>query len=103
MAAFSVLVAIGAASLGLHVGGKLYLLVSISTFFVFFMLTDPRTSPVLPRHLIWFALVAALGSGLSVIFLPKSLFVGPLLLANLTAVGLNRLALRPKAAVLSKI
>ncbi|MFA6603687.1 MAG: RnfABCDGE type electron transport complex subunit D [Patescibacteria group bacterium] len=74
---------------------ELYLYVSISSFFVFFMLTDPRTSPLAPRGQLLFAAVAAIGSFLSILFQPATIFIGGLLAANLLAAGLNWRALRP--------
>jgi len=75
----------------------LYLNISIASFFVFFMATDPRTSPVMVRDLPLYAAVMAAGAFVSVVYHPMSLFLGGLLLANLVALGLNHRALRPRA------
>jgi Na+-translocating ferredoxin:NAD+ oxidoreductase RnfD subunit len=70
--------------------------VSITSFFVFFMATDPRTSPVMARHLPAFGAIAAAGSFLSVVLHPASIFIGGELLANLFTPLFNRVALRKK-------
>ncbi len=90
LATFTALIVGRAVFLGHPIASDLYLYVSISTFFVFFMLTDPRTSPLLAKDQPAFAAVAAIGSFLSVLFHPASLFLGGLLLANVAAVFLNR-------------
>jgi Na+-translocating ferredoxin:NAD+ oxidoreductase RnfD subunit len=72
--------------------------VSITSFFVFFMATDPRTSPVMARHLPAFGAIAAAGSFLSVVLHPASIFIGGELLANLSTPLFNRAALRKPPA-----
>jgi len=94
LAVFAVLIAGRAWYLGQPPVLELYLSAGITSFFVFFMLTDPKTSPVLPASLPAFAAVAAAGSFLSVVYHPGSIFLAGLLLANLSAVWLNRRGLR---------
>src|SRR3990167_8123472 len=79
---------------GSSVIDQLYLIVSISSFFIFFMLTDPKTSPLLPDKFIVFGTLAAVGSFISVIFLPSALFVAGLLAADLFVPYLNYLSLQ---------
>jgi len=93
---FSALLATHAWRLGEPLIDVWFQYVSITTFFVFFMATDPRTSPVMARQLPAFAVVAAAGSFLSVAFYPASIFIGGELLANLFTPLFNRVALRKK-------
>ncbi len=96
---FSALVAFWAGPAGAAATlNRLYFYVSISTFFVFFMMTDPRTSPIMPADLPAYAAITAVGSMISAIFYPVSLFLGGLLLANLCAPWLNRRRLKIMAA-----
>jgi Na+-translocating ferredoxin:NAD+ oxidoreductase RnfD subunit len=69
----------------LPIAGELYLNIGTSFFFMFFMLTDPKTAPCLPRELVWFGVIAAIGSFLSIIFWPASIFILGLLGANVYA------------------
>ena len=90
LAVFIILIIARAVALGHPIPADLYLYVSISSFFVFFMLTDPRTSPLMPKDQPLFAAVVAVGSFLSVIFHPASIFLGGLLLADVLTIFLNR-------------
>lgn len=78
----------------------LYFNIGISFFFAFFMITDPRTSPMMPDQFFNFGVIAATGSFLCTIFYPPANLIGGLLLANLITPYLNRLSLnRIKAKV----
>ncbi len=90
----SILIIAKALITGTSAFDQLYLNVSISSFFIFFMLTDPKTSPLLPNQFIPFAILAALGSFIGITFLPSALFVSGLLLANLSVPYLNYLSLQ---------
>lgn len=69
---------------GLDPASQINVTFGISTFFTFFMLTDPRTSPSWPPMLPWFGVLVAAVSVLSFVFHPPSIFLGGLLLANAT-------------------
>lgn len=73
---------------------QLYLNISVSSFFIFFMLTDPKTSPLLPNQFIAFGIFAAVGSFIGATLLPSSLFVSGLLIADLSVPYLNYLSLK---------
>lgn len=73
---------------------QLYLNISISSFFIFFMLTDPKTSPLLPNQFVTFGILAAIGSFAAAIFLPSTIFVSGLLLADLSVPYLNHLSIQ---------
>lgn len=77
-----------------------FMYTNIASFFVFFMATDPKTSPIMTKHLPAFAAIAAAGSLASVIWHPASLFLGGLLLANAATPLFNRTVLKklPQAA-----
>lgn len=64
-------------------------MVLYQTYFVFFMLTDPRTSPIMPRSLSIFGFLASLGVFLSYFSFPASTLLSGLLFANVGAVLLN--------------
>ncbi len=93
LAAFAVLIAARSWLGGLSLAMELYLYISITSFFIFFMATDPRTSPIKASQQPQFALIVAIGSFLSVLYHPSSIFLGGLLAANLAAAWMNHLAL----------
>ncbi len=99
VAVYSALIAFWAAPAGaMSVASQLYLYVSISTFFVFFMMTDPRTSPIMPADLPVYAIIAAVGSAVSAVVHPASLLIGGLLLADLATPWINRRRIKLMAA-----
>lgn len=73
---------------------QLYFNLGISFFFAFFMITDPRTSPMIADQFIAFGIIVAIGSFLCMIFYPPATLVGGLLIANLINPYLNRLSLK---------
>ncbi len=64
-------------------------LILYQTYFVFFMLTDPRTSPIMPRSLPMFGLLSALGTFLSYFSFSASTLLSGLLFANFMTIYLN--------------
>lgn len=80
--------------LNLPIIDELYLNLGISFFFVFFMLTDPKTAPILPNQLSKYAVIAAIGTVLSIQFHPPTVLIGGLLLANLLTPYINYRALK---------
>ena len=94
LATFSILIFVRALISGPSIIDQLYLNISISSFFTFFMLTDPKTSPLLPNQFINFGILTALGSFLTLIFLPSALFIGGLLAADAFVPYLNYRSLR---------
>lgn len=68
---------------------ELYLNIGTSFFFMFFMLTDPKTMPMMPKDYPIYGVVAAIGTLLSILFAPKTIFLGGLLLANVVAAFIN--------------
>jgi len=70
---------------------QIYLVIGTSFFFVFFMLTDPKTAPLRSEDLIIFGMIAALGTFASVLYWPATIFIGGLLIANLAVPILNKI------------
>jgi len=87
------LVAARAFLLNLAIFDQLDITLGISFFFVFFMLTDPKTSPVMPDQMMTFGIITAIGSFLSILFFPSTTFLAGLLLANFVTPFLNTLSL----------
>ena len=88
------LVIIHALILNMPVVEELTFKIGISFFFAFFMLTDPKTKPLMADQSIPFGIITAVFSFLSMIFLPSTTFIGGLLVANLTTPLLNILSLK---------
>lgn len=83
---------------------KLFFNIGICFFFTFFMLTDPRTSPLLADQHLTFAIITAIGSFVSILFYPSTIFLGGLLMANLITPYLNHLSLKKiKAKIPTKV
>lgn len=99
LATLSILTLIRALVSGSSVIDHLYLNISISSFFTFFMLTDPKTSPLLPNQFINFGILAALSSFSALIFFPSALFVGGLLAADAFVPYLNYRSLKKAKAI----
>lgn len=97
LSTLSILILIRALISNSSVIDQLYLNVSISSFFIFFMLTDPKTSPLLPNQFINFGILTAVGSFLALIFFPSALFIGGLLAADAFVPYLNYRALKKTA------
>jgi Na+-transporting NADH:ubiquinone oxidoreductase subunit NqrB len=79
--------------LNLPVVDAIYFNTGITFFFSFFMLTDPKTSPMMANQLITFGIIAAIGSFLCLLFYPPATLLGGLLTANLITPYLNNLSL----------
>jgi Na+-translocating ferredoxin:NAD+ oxidoreductase RnfD subunit len=79
--------------LNLPVADEIYFNAGIIFFFSFFMLTDPKTSPMMADKLITFGIIATFGSFLCMLFYPPAILLGGLLLANLITPYLNILSL----------
>jgi Na+-translocating ferredoxin:NAD+ oxidoreductase RnfD subunit len=94
LTALSILILVRALISGPSIIDQLYLNISISSFFTFFMLTDPKTSPLLSNQFISFGILTAMGSFLALIFFPSALFVGGLLVADAFVPYLNYRSLR---------
>ena len=58
------------------------------------MVTDPKTSPLLPDQFINFGILTAVGSFMALIFFPSALFIGGLLAADAFVRYLNYRSLR---------
>ncbi len=100
LAFFAALVALRAWSLGRSPLFDWYLYVSITSFFLFFMATDPRTAPIKVEQQPLFALLAAAGAYISVALHPQSIFLFGLIVANLVAAWQNhRTIFHQQAAV----
>lgn len=67
----------------------LYFLIGSSFFFIFFMLTDPKTSSVTPNGLILFGVLVAALSFLSHLVLPSTMYLVGLLIANAVSPWMN--------------
>jgi enediyne biosynthesis protein E5 len=89
----TVLLTIRALLWHLPLADQLYLNLGISYFFTFFMLTDPKTSPMIGDEFIIYSVITAVGTFLSIVFHPSSIFLGGLLAANLATPYLNTLSL----------
>lgn len=72
---------------------QLYFNIGISFFFTFFMLTDPKTSPMIGDEFATFSVITAIGTFVSIVIQPSSIFIGGLLIANLITPFLNALSL----------
>lgn len=93
LASFAGLIALRAWSLGISPLFDWYLYVTIASFFIFFMATDPKTAPIMVAQQPLFALLAAAGSFASVALHPRSIFLFGLLAANLLAAWQNHRAI----------
>ncbi len=89
-----VLISVRAFVLNLPLIDELYLSVGISFFFMFFMLTDPKTIPLMADQFMTFGILVALGSFISALFFPSTIFILGLLTANLANLYLNALSLK---------
>lgn len=90
--------------LGLTISDELYFKIGISFFFTFFMLTDPRTTPLMADQFITFGIITSVGTFLSMLFFPSTTFIGGLLVANLITPYLNNLSMQKiKARIPVKI
>jgi len=90
----ALLTIIQALIINMPVTDELNFRIGIAFFFSFFMLTDPKTRPLMADQALTFGMITAIFSFLSAIFLPSTTFIGGLLVANLATPFLNTLSLK---------
>lgn len=89
-----IFIAIHALITGASFVNETLLIIGSSFFFIFFMLTDPKTSPIFTKPIVIYAILVAAGTIAAHLWLPRTMFIGGLLITNAATPFLNQL--RPR-------